>query len=159
MRRVRSALLLAFLLVLHGCTENSAPGNDREAELTPASPAAEVKAAAEAIRGVATSLLIPQTMTDADIANISEIGDPCVFRMTRVGSPVLVYGSAAVVKLNDRLVPLPATGGGRYAADGVTVAVLPLTDNLRNGEPFSAEFVLWLPGAANELGFHGFAEC
>ena len=79
--------------------------------------------------------------------------------MTRVGLPVLVYGSAAVVKLNDKIVTLPAAGAGRFAADGVTATVRPLDDEAPARGQFAAEFVLRLPGAANELGYHGFSEC
>lgn len=149
----------AFLLLASGCTNNTAPGNDREAELSPSEPAAEVMAAGAAIHGVANSLLVPQIMTEADLENVPEAGETCFFRMTRVGLPVLVYGSDAAIKLNDKLVMLPAAGARRYAADGVTVTVRPLDEDAAAGGRFAAEFVLRLPGTATELGYHGFSEC
>ena len=78
--------------------------------------------------------------------------------MTRAGFPVVAYGSSAVLKLNGRLVPLPRTGEGRYAADGVEATLRPLGAR-SDTAPFEAELVLRLAGAANELGFHGYAEC
>jgi hypothetical protein len=71
---------------------------------------------------------------------------------------VLIYGTSAVVKLNGKLVPLRREGDGRYRAGGIDVTVRPLEDP-EDGERFAAEFVLRLPGASNELGFHGSAAC
>lgn len=159
MNRVGVLLPLVLGLLVQACADNTAPGNDREAERSPPAPAAEVMSAGLAIQGVSTDLLMPQTMTDADLGNIPEMEDGCVFRMTRVGLPVLAYGSTGVLKLNGKLVPLPAQGAGRYAADGVGVTVRPLGEEAEEGGPFAAELVLRLPDAPDELGFHGFAEC
>lgn len=159
MKAVRMILPLVLGLAVAGCTENTAPGNDREAHLDPPASQAEVVSAGAAIEGVATRLLFPQTMTDADLGVIPDAGNVCVFRMTRVDHPVAVYASTAVIKLNDKLVSLPTTGEGRYEADGVTVTVRSLKERAGDGKPFPAEFVLRLPDAPNELGFHGFAEC
>ena len=156
--RARYLAILA-VVALGACTSNTAPGNDREASLDPPSEPAEVMAAGAALQGIATSLVIPQTMTDADLRNVPPMTGPCLFRMTRVGLPVVVYGDQAVVKLNDKLVPLPSTGPGRYAADGVEVTVRPLDERPAGEGTFEAEFVLRLDGAPDELGFHGFSEC
>jgi hypothetical protein len=160
---MRVVVVLTTLALASACTDNTAPGNDREAALDPPARAAEVMAAGAALQGVATGLVMPQIMTDADLGAVPATGRRCVYRMTRVGLPVLVYGSAGgVVKLNDKLVPLEAAGDGRFAADGVTVTVRPLEDDAGttpDGELFEAELVLRLPGAPNELGFHGFAGC
>jgi hypothetical protein len=155
----RVPIAVSVALVVAGCIENTSPGNDREAELSSPRPAAETMAVGQALAGVASSLLHPQTMTDADLASLPVLPGACRFRMTKVGAPVLVHGSEAVLKLNDRLVKLPSNGAGRYEADGVTVAVRDLDERNDTGESFAAEFVLWLPGARNELGFHGFSRC
>ena len=159
MRRASSILAALAFLRVAGCAGNSAVGNDREAELDPPPRRAEVMAAGAALQGIATSLVIPQVMTDADLASVPDMTSRCVFRMTKVGEPVVVYGTQAVVKLNDKLVPLPTSGAGSYAADGVTVTVRPLDDGAEAEEAFEAEFVLQLPGAPDELGYHGFSEC
>lgn len=159
MKRTGLIPLIVLGLLASACTDNTAPGNDREAKLSSPEPAAEVTSVAAATEGVGTALLIPQTMTDADLGNIPATARRCVFRMTRVGLPVLAYGSTGVLKLNDKLVSLPATGGGRYGAEGVTVTVRPLSENQRDGESFVAEFVLRLPHAPHERGYHGFSEC
>ena len=157
---MRGALLRLIVLglIVVGCEQNSAPGNDREAQLSPPEPPAEVSSVGAAIAGVATNLLIPQTMLDADLQNLPG-GELCHFSLTRVGLPVLAYGSTAVVKLNDKLVPLPDSGDGRYAADDVSVGVRPIEDDPGDGEPFATEFVLRLPGADDELGYHGYSRC
>lgn len=152
-------VVVSIALAATGCIENTAPGNDREAALSSPRPAAGIAAADEAIAGVAADLLHPQTMTDADLAGMPAIADACLFRMTEVGRPVLVYGSRAVIKLNGTLIPLPSTDRNRYAADGVTVTVRGLDGEAEAGEPFAAELVLWLPGKENEVGYHGFSEC
>lgn len=159
MRRTRVLPLLVLGLVAAACTENTAPGNDREAELSPPEAPAEVAGVGAAIEGVGTELLVPQTMTDADLRNVRDMEYRCVFRFTRVGLPVFAYGSTGVVKLNDKLVPIPATADGRYAAEGVTVTVRPLTRDAGGGEPFVGELVLRLPNAPHERGYHGFSEC
>ena len=82
-----------------------------------------------------------------------------MFRYTRVGLPIVIYGpQTGVIKLNGKLVPLVARGGGVYADGGVSVTVRPLEDP-EGDEPFPAEFVLRLEGEPNELGYHGFSGC
>jgi hypothetical protein len=157
--RLQALALLPAVVLASACIENPAPGNDREAALDPAAPPAEVATAGEALDGVAPGLVYPQIMTDADLRAAPDVGGSCAFRFTRVGFPALVYGSTTgVVKLNDKLVPLPASGAGAYGEGGVRVTVRPLED--RDGEEqFSAELVLRLQGSPNEIGFHGWGEC
>lgn len=166
MNRFRAAPAFALALLAATCTENTAPGNDREAALSRPEPPSDIAEAPTATEGVATDLLIPQTMTDADVRNAPDVGEPCVFRFTRVGLPVFVYGSAGVVKLNGKLVALPAarergphTDARRYAADPVAVTVRPLEGTASDGGRVAAELVLRLDDAAHELGYHGYAEC
>lgn len=159
MKQINILLILALAVLLTGCVENAAPGNDREASLDPPSTGAEVATAGEALKGVATELLVPQTMTEADLRNLPEAGDRCLFRFTRVGYPAFVYGSSTgAIKLNGRLVLLPARGPDLYATEGVRVTVRPLDERKANGQ-FGVELVLRLQGAPNELGYHGFSEC
>ena len=152
--------LVVVALVLAGCVENTAPGNDRAAELEPPAPAAEVASAASAVGNLSTHLLVLETMTEADVGNAPAVGgESCRFLYTRVGYPVVLYGStAAVVKVNGKLAPLDRVGEGRYEAGGVRVTVEPLEEGA-DGEMFPSEMVVWFPHAENELGFHGFSEC
>ena len=160
MMRVRAMVpLLAIAILGAGCVENTAPGNDREAHLEPPSNPAEVATVGAALQNVATGALYPQTMTDADLTNLPELGDRCVFRFTRVGLPVFVYGPAtAVIKLNDKLVPLSPRGEDAYGEGPVQVTIRPLEEGEAEG-PVLTEFVLRLEDAPNELGFRGFLEC
>lgn len=159
MRCLRLAGTLAILGLVSGCTENIAPGNDREAALDAPEPPARVAGAGAALAGVSTGLIKPEPMTQADLGSLPAIDGACRFRMTKVGFPTLVYGSSAVIKLNGRLVPLSAVGASRYASDGVEVSVRPLEPADDDGGRFEAEFVLRLPGVPDELGFHGYSQC
>lgn len=157
------ALAAAGLVALAGCTDNTAPGNDREAELEPPAQAASMASAESALSGVATGLLKPEIMNEADLGVVAGSESGCRFRMTRVGLPVFVYpmegNGPGIIKLNDRLISLPPVGQGRYAAGGVDVEFRPLEGARPGGELFDAELVVRLAGAPHELGFHGYAEC
>jgi hypothetical protein len=153
-------LSLAMAILAAACTENTAPGNDREARLDAPSEPAKMESAREALSGVAVGLVMPEILTVPDQRPLPDPGEACRFRMTRVGFPVAVYDRSAVtVKLNGRLVSLPATGDGRYADAGVEVTLQPLEARTSPSETVATEFVLRLPGAPNELGFHGVASC
>lgn len=149
----------ALLLGLAGCVENSALGNDREAELDPPEQAAE-RASAESLAAIATGLLKPETFTPADLAALS--GAWCRFRYTDVGFPVFLFpatGNApAMIKLNGKMIPLPPVGDFQYAGGPVRVD-LRLSDGLPAAEAEEAVLVLWLAGASGEMGFLGEAEC
>ena len=160
MSAARSTGALVLALWAAACTGNEAPGNDREAALSPPEPAAEVADVGAAIAGVAPAQLVPGTLTDADLGSLPGQGLRCLYRFTRVGLPVLAYGGAsAVIKLNDRLVPLPATGEGRYSAGGVTVTVRPLDEEPAGEEAFETELVVRFPDTPDELGYHGYSRC
>lgn len=152
---------LALPLLVAGCVSNTAPGNDREAELEPAAPAAPMASAAEATANVEPSLLFPETMTDADVRAAGSTVGNCRFRFTRVGFPVLLYsdGGTAVVKMNGKLIPLQPAGAGHFADAGVDITLRPLDDAELDEPQFASELVLRLAGAPDELGFQGFAEC
>ena len=97
MSAARSTGALVLALWAAACTGNEAPGNDREAALSPPEPAAEVPDVGAAITGVAPALLHPGTMTDADLGSLPGQGLRCLYRFTRVGLPVLAYGGASAV--------------------------------------------------------------
>lgn len=156
MSRARAIPVLAVTVVLIGCVENKAMGNDREASLDEPSPPAEIVDPTTALAGVAIHLLAPETMSEADQGALPDLDGPCRFRMTEVGFPVLVYGSSAAVKLNGRLTLVPGVEEGRYEGAGLEIRVRPLGE----GDEWSrGEFVLQLPGAPHERGFHGFINC
>lgn len=159
MSRTAFLPLVALGLVASACENNRARGNDREAQLAPPEPPAEIVAAGEAIEGVENGLLLPQPMTEADLRTMPAEASRCLFSYTRVGEPVLGYGSTGVLKLNGKLVLLPGAVDGRYSADGVNVTVRPMAEPARGGEAIEAIFVLSLPDAGHERGFQGFSRC
>lgn len=134
----------------HGAREPESERVDEPATLTSVAMATE---------GVAPDLLVPQTITDEDLLNVPAEAGRCVFRFTRAGLPVMVAGASAVVKLNGKLVALPAIGDGRYEADSVRVTLRPLETDPGAGEPVLAELVLHRARANHELGYHGYSEC
>lgn len=157
----RTLVLLLLTALAAACVENTAPGNDREAFLDPPAPAAEVARVGAALDGVATALLLPEIMAGADLRNAPGDGEGCAFRFTGVGFPVFLYGAnTGVIKLNGKLIPLPARGDGVgvYEEGGVQVSVRPLDDPVGD-EPFPAELVLRFQDSPNELGFHGVSAC
>lgn len=162
MTRTFSILAVAAGLALSACNSNTAPGNDKEAELdAPAKTVPQADAAA-ALAGIATGAVQPATMTPADLANLGGIDGRCVIRLTEVGAPSLVYGgtqTAATVKLNGKLITLPSAGEGKYADGGLTIAVKPVDAAAKPGERRETEMVIMLPGAKDELGFRGYSVC
>ncbi|MFN2260248.1 MAG: DUF6692 family protein, partial [Parasphingopyxis sp.] len=84
----------------------------------------------------------------------------CIFRMTRVGFPSLLFGGRegdATIKLNGKLITLPAAGDGLYRDGGLSV-LLRRPEGEVDGLQ-EAEMIVMLPGAKDELGFRGFADC
>ena len=157
-----SIFTVAAGLVLAGCNSNTAPGNDKEAQLDAPAKAVAQADAATALAGIATGAIQPETMTLADIASIGGSNGRCQFRMTEVGYPSLVYGgarNAATVRLNAKLITLPSSGEGKYADGGLSVAVRPVDAAAKPGERHEAEMVIMLPGAKDELGYRGFSTC
>ena len=156
----RIVVLILYLTAMGvGCVDNRVPGNDRESALEPAQPAAEMTDVGDAMEGVSTGLLYPEVITDADRRTLPDSAGRCVFRYTRVGFPVFVFDDAAgVLKLNGRLIRLPASGEGRYSAGSASITFRPLEGDSDEGL-YAAELVLRLERAPNEIGFHGYAEC
>jgi hypothetical protein len=163
MSRRLAALALLLVPALPGCTENTAIGNDREAQRNPPATAAPFAEPAAALGGVASVLVTPQVMSPADLRALPPGGRRCRFRMTRVGFPTFVWpleGSGrSFLKFNDRLVPLPRTDGRRFSAAGISVDVRPRNGAEPGPDLFEAEMILRLPEIPHERGYHGYAEC
>ena len=153
-------LLMAVTLSLVGCNQNTELGNDREAQVDPAPTPAPSMGAAAALDNVATAVVKPETMSAADLSAIGGLADTCVIRLTEVAHPSFVYrqGEAGTIKLNGKLIRLPATGENRFADSGLSVVLKP------NGEKGDAglegaDMILVPPGAKDELGYSGFVDC
>lgn len=153
-------LALAGSILLAGCNQNTALGNDREAELYPAPEAAPIVSVEEALANVAVEIVKPETMSDADIRAIGGTADRCVFRLTEMSFPAFVYeaGGDAFIKLNGKLVPLRASGENRYMAGGLLI-VTRLIDETGNAGLQMQEMMMVPPDAKDELGYRGFAQC
>lgn len=154
------AALIVVSVTLAGCNRNSSLGNDREAQVDPAPTPAPAVAADAALENVSTAILKPQTMSRADIAALGGLAGKCAVRLTEVAHPSFVYraGERGTIKLNGKLVTLPATGAGGYSAGRLSVTLRP------NGERGNAgldgiDMLVVLPGAKDELGYSGFVDC
>lgn len=160
----RGLLALALAVATAGCVSNTSPGNDREAQLDPPAPAAEVLPAGAAITGVSPDLLQPEVITAADLAAVTLPAGGCSFRFTRVDFPAFLYtrgaGAGGIMKLNGRLATLEGSGSGDFASGGVRVRIRPVDGgSAAEAGLHQAELMLTLPGARHELGYRGFAEC
>jgi hypothetical protein len=156
------ALLIAAGASLAACNSNTAPGNDREAEREAPAQAAPRMNASEALSGIATAAIQPETMTEADVASVAGPAGGCVFSMTEVGFPSFLYGEGddpGIVKLNGKLIILPSGGDGLYRDGGLTVRMRPVDAELGRGGRREAEMIIMLPSAEDELGFRGFSVC
>lgn len=162
MTRTLAAITLAGALLLGACNQNTAPGNDREAQVDPAETAAPQAGAGEALSGIATGAVQPETMSEADIASLGGLAGNCVIRLTGVAFPSFFEdraGNRGFVKLNGKLVRMNRVGGGRFADGGLTVLVRPVDDGDSNNGLPAAEMIIALPGAKDELGFRGYRDC
>lgn len=158
---IRTLTAIAAAAALAACNSNQAPGNDRAAGREAPAAAAPQMDARAALANVATAALQPETMTEADIASVAGPAGGCAFAMTRVGFPSFLYGEGdapGIVKLNGKLIALPASGDGYYREDGLVIRLRPLEPQAGD-DMHAAELVIMLPGAPDELGFHGFARC
>ncbi|MDT0577004.1 hypothetical protein RM533_12580 [Croceicoccus sp. F390] len=159
MKRVSAAVAGAAML-LSACNQNTAPGNDREAQLDPVLTPAPAASAADALAGIATSAIQPVPLTSADLAGLGGLGGKCAFRFTAVSFPAFVYDAArGTIKLNGTLITLPATSEGRFAEAGLQVLVRPIETDFDSGGRRKAEMIVQLPDAPDELGFRGYEVC
>lgn len=163
MKRRSAWITVGAALAAGACIGNPAPGNDREAELDPPAPPAEMAPVETALAGVDVSLLHPQIITGPDRTAVPEQPGRCAFRFTTVGFPVFLYsrspGTAGVLKLNGKLLSLEGGADGRFASGGVSVDLRPLDTEARAEGRHPSELILRLPGAPHELGYRGFSEC
>lgn len=162
MTRILATLGLSSALFLGACNQNTAPGNDREAQIDPPSRAASQASADEALSGISTGAVQPETMNEADLASLGGLAGNCTIRLTGVGYPSFfedIANKRGFVKLNGKLVRLQQIGKDRYADGGLTVLLQSVEgDKSNNGLP-GAEMIIALPGAKDELGFRGYRDC
>ena len=157
---MRYAALALLPLVLTACNENTSPGPDREAQLAAAPTPSAIASAAEALDGIATESVTVEPMTSADIAALGEAAGDCRFVMTEVAFPSLAYepGVRATIKLNGKLIIMPATGPHSYEEGPLRVLLRPLEGEGDAGLPME-EMIVLLPGAEDERGYRGYRQC
>lgn len=158
---MRTAWTLAGLAVLlTACTENTATGNDREADREPSPTAAPLQDASSALENVATAIVKPETMSDADIAALGGKSDRCVFLMTKVAFPSFLYeqGARGAIKLNGKLISLSSVGDHRFA-DGELIVELRPPEEPEGAAAQEMEMVIVPPGADDEIGYQGYRRC
>lgn len=162
MTRSVTLLSLGAALLLAACNQNTAPGNDREAKVDYAPAAAPRMSAAEALSGIATGAVQPETMNEPDLASLGGLAGNCVIRLTGIAYPSFFEDSArdtGYVKLNGKLVELKKAGDDRYVDGKLTVRLRSAPDDESdNGLP-GMEMIVALPGARDELGFRGYRDC
>ncbi|WP_073973962.1 DUF6692 family protein [Erythrobacter donghaensis] len=159
---MRELIAFSFMavLTLSGCNRNDAIGNDREAQLEPAPTPAPVMAPQAALARVSGALIKPETMSEADLAVIGGLEGRCAVRLTEVAFPSFVFtrGGEGTIKLNGKLVPLPAEGEGRFAGGSLSVTLRPRDESGDAGLQ-GMDMIVLLPGEEDELGYAGFVEC
>ena len=155
-----SILLIAATLALAACNQNTAIGNDREAELEPAAPAAPIENAADALRGIAVALIKPETMSPADIAAVGGRNGRCAVKLTEVAFPSFLYepNGGGVIKLNGKLIELPRQGENRFFEGGLLVVLRPASGAGNGGLP-QMEMIVVPPEAKDEIGYRGYVQC
>ncbi|RPF71019.1 DUF6692 family protein [Aurantiacibacter spongiae] len=158
--KISHLIAVSGTLALAACNQNTAIGNDREAALDPPAAAAPIEPAETALANIATALVKPETMTDADIAALGGTSGRCVFTFTEVGFPAFVYrpGEQGFLKLNGRIIPLSATGADRFVSGGLVVATR-FVDETGNAGLQAMEILVVPPQAGDELGYRGYTTC
>lgn len=153
------AILSLAVLPLAACNTNTATGNDREAQLDPPATAAPVESAASALANLSPGLMLPETMSGADLAALGA-GKACQFRLTEVAFPSFVYDTSGrgAIKINGKLIPVTASGTGRYANGDLRIRTRPLDDEGDAGLQMQ-ELIIAGPGMKDEFGFWGYTTC
>ncbi len=149
-----------FALPLAACKQNTAPGNDRKAQLEPAAKPAPVEPASAALANVAIAITKPETMTDADVQAIGGTKGRCVFRLTEVAFPSFIFepGRQGAIKLNGKLIPVSAAGKDRYASGDLIITTRRL-DETGDAGIQGMELIVVPPGAKDEIGYRGYVLC
>lgn len=157
---MRVLAFFAMLLALAGCNRNTAIGNDREAQLEPAPRPAPIMAPEAALANVSTALIKPETMSVADLAAVGGLDGRCALRLTELAYPSFVFApdGTGTIKLNGKLVPLPAAGEGRFARGDLSVILRP-RDERGDAGLAGMDMIVLVPGAKDELGYAGFVDC
>lgn len=147
-------------LGLAACNQNTALGNDREAQVDAPETAAPIMSAEAALANVSTAIIKPETMSNADLQALGPSAGDCVFKLTEVSFPALAYreGAGATIKLNGKLIPLQSTGAGQFASGDLRVSIRML-DYEGDAGLQGMEMIVVPPGAEDELGYHGFRAC
>lgn len=156
---MKNAALVAVAL-LAACNSNTSPGADREAPHDSAAGPAPQMGARQALAGIATGAIQPQTMSDADIASLGGMEGRCAIRLTNVAFPSFLYepGGEGTIKLNGKLVTLPWNRGERFSDAGLVVELAAVDGEGNSGLP-EYEMIVMLPDAEDELGFRGYRQC
>jgi hypothetical protein len=71
---------------------------------------------------------------------------------------VFAPGGSGTIKLNGKLVPLPAAGEGRFAQGDLSVILRPRAEEGAAGLP-GMDMIVLVPGAQDELGYASFVDC
>src|SRR3546814_3462208 len=91
-RLIPSALpIVSAALALSACNQNTAAGNDREARVEPAPTPAPIMHAQEALQNVATAIIKPETMSNADVQALGGRQGRCAVVLTEVAFPSFLY--------------------------------------------------------------------
>ena len=153
------AFIVLAALPLAACNTNTAPGNDREAQLEPPAEAASIESAASALANVSPGLMLPETMTDADLAALGA-QSACQFRLTEIAFPSFVYDRSGqgAIKINGKLIPVTASGPGSYTSGDLRIQTRMLDDEGNAGLQMQ-ELIVAAPGAKDEFGFWGYTTC
>lgn len=153
------ALIAAIALPLAACNSNTAPGNDREAQLDPPATAAAIEDAASALANVSPGLMLPETMNGADIAALGA-QNSCQFRLTEIAFPSFVYDDSGqgAVKINGTLIPVTADGPDSYSNGELRIRTRMLDDEGDAGLQMQ-EMIVAAPRAKDEFGFWGYTTC
>ncbi len=156
----RLLTIVVAAITLAACNQNTALGNDREAQLDPAPAPAPIEPPEAALANVAVEMIKPETMADVDIEALGGRQGRCAVKLTEVGFPSFLYqpGVSGAIKLNGKLIPLPQTGPGRYQAGDLLVTLRTL-DEKGNAGLQAMEMVVVPPGADDEIGYRGYVQC
>lgn len=153
-------IVAGLALPLCACNQNTALGNDREAQIDPAPTPAPVMNAAAALQNVSTAILKPETMSDTDIAALGGLTGRCVVRFTEVSHPAFLFepdGSGAI-KMNGKLIVLSQAGSNRFESGELSVTLQPNDDEGDAGLQ-GMNMIVLPPGAQDEIGYSGFVQC
>lgn len=125
--------------------------NGETAPKTDSTPA-ELKSAEEALASEVVAKVDPESLTQADIAQIFPDGADCRFSYTKTSPPVLVTGGdSALIKISGDLVQLNAAGRS-FSAE-------PITAELRQTDEADFHDLIIAAGPDYEAGFRGQFTC